>query len=185
MGNKPREGLRVKQLVSNVLELRGLLLTCWPGFWAVLPSTAHPSRRMSHNPGSYVGFVWRGTRRISLSLSFYEQSALFFPPNLLVSMIFSLNTCPGFESWAENSGDFQPEVMSSLTVCSNTEGLFFLLSNGENQEGNFQTSPETGPCDVLCMSFGWCQRMTKIDSERGLWLGAFSFVYDWKIGVLL
>lgn len=83
MGNKPREGLRVKQLVSNVLELRDLLLTCWPGFWAVLPSTAHPSRRMSHNPGSYVGFVWRGTRRISLSL-------LFFSPLIYLSAWFSV-----------------------------------------------------------------------------------------------
>ena len=61
-------------------------------------------------------------------LAFYSY---FIFPNLLVSMIFGLHTCTGFESRGEKSRDFQPKVMSSLTVYSTLRGYVLGLQELE------------------------------------------------------
>lgn len=105
---KPRARIRAKQLgskVGNMLELRCLL---WlPGRGSGLSSQ---QQHIHQNvPQAWMDGMWASFESHRASHSACFLLIFYSFPNLLVSMIFSLNTCIGFESWGENSRDLSPK----------------------------------------------------------------------------
>ena len=94
---KSSETPRVKELRGNVLELE-------------LPASDFQAEEGATASRLHVGFVWRGTQRISLSLLLLN--ILLFFHNLLVNVIFSLVLISALVlNHKRNTGDFQPRVI--------------------------------------------------------------------------
>lgn len=168
---KPRARIRAKQLgskVGNMLELRCLL---WlPGRGSGLSSQQqHIHQDVPH---AWMDGMWASFESHRASHSACFLLIFYSFPNLLVSMIFSLNTCTGFESWGENSRDFKPKGMPSLTVCSNTEGISFFLPKDRSRKGNSKPQLRLGP-----VIYNTCPSVYVKGWLNLLWEGPFAWSF--------
>lgn len=98
-----------------------------------------PGQEGHHRPlGQNVGLLWR-TQRLSLSLFFINILFFFFPPDLLVNMIFSLVSISALvlnheeKTWEISS----PQWFRIAWQCVPTlKGLFFFPPIGRTKKGN-------------------------------------------------
>ena len=121
-------GLGAAETLFGVTLAPVLRLEPDPGRWGSSPNNRTFVRECTTQSRIICGFRLKRDTKNPPQLAFYS---CFIFPNLLVSMIFSLHTCPGFESRGEKSRDFQPKVMSSLTACLTLRDYFFGLQELE------------------------------------------------------